>query len=94
VLTQIEALDNGKTRSVALESDLPLVIKTFRYYAGYADKIHGKQINVSPDIQAITRLEPLGVVGQIIPWYFRLIKELPTSYVVLEMGSSARSRFA
>jgi acyl-CoA reductase-like NAD-dependent aldehyde dehydrogenase len=40
-LAQLESLDNGKPLAVAKAADIPLVIKTFRYYAGYADKIHG-----------------------------------------------------
>ena len=40
-LAKLEALDNGKPVAVARAADLPLTIKTYRYYAGYADKIHG-----------------------------------------------------
>jgi aldehyde dehydrogenase (NAD+) len=39
-----------------------------RYYGGWADKDHGKNINIGPGKMAFTRHEPIGVVGQIIPW--------------------------
>lgn len=45
-------------------------IGTFRYYAGWADKIHGNTIETSKDKIVYTTHEPLGVVGQIIPWNF------------------------
>lgn len=40
-LATLESLDNGKPLSLTRAADLPLVIKTFRYYGGWADKIHG-----------------------------------------------------
>jgi aldehyde dehydrogenase (NAD+) len=40
-LAALEALDNGKPYSLAAAADIPLVIKTYRYYGGWADKIHG-----------------------------------------------------
>lgn len=66
-LATIETWDNGKPYSVALTEDVAEVAGTLRYYAGYADKIHGQVINTSPDKFAYTLREPLGVCGQIIP---------------------------
>lgn len=76
---QLESLDNGKPLSVARAADLPLVIDTFRYMAGWATKIEGNTIPISvpytPGAKylAYTLREPVGVVGQIIPWNFPLL---------------------
>src|SRR6202047_3412289 len=74
-LAQIEALDNGKPYHVARAADLPLTIACYRYYAGWADKIQGKTIPVSGNYFCYTRHEPVGVVGQIIPWNFPLLMQ-------------------
>ncbi len=71
-LATIETWDNGKPYTVALTEDVAEVSGTLRYYAGYADKIHGQVINTSPDKFAYTLREPLGVCGQIIPWNYPL----------------------
>jgi len=70
-LAQLEALDNGKPAHVARAADLPLTIACYHYYAGWADKNHGKTIPVSGNYFCYTKHEPVGVVGQIIPWIFR-----------------------
>src|SRR4051794_30115756 len=69
-LAALESLDNGKPLADARAADLPLVVKCFRYYAGWADKIHGKTIPIDGNYFCYTRHEPVGVVGQIIPWNF------------------------
>jgi aldehyde dehydrogenase (NAD+) len=74
-LAALESLDNGKPISDALAADLPLTIKCYRYYAGWADKITGQTIPVDGDYFAYTRHEPIGVVGQIIPWNFPLLMQ-------------------
>ncbi|MBV8866992.1 MAG: aldehyde dehydrogenase family protein, partial [Acidobacteriaceae bacterium] len=74
-LAILESLDNGKPRHVAITADLPLVIACYRYYAGWADKIQGKTIPISGDYFCYTRHEPVGVVGQIIPWNFPLLMQ-------------------
>ena len=56
-------------------ADLPLTIACYRYYAGWADKVQGKTIPISGDYFCYTRLEPVGVVGQIIPWNFPLLMQ-------------------
>ncbi len=66
----LEALDNGKPFTFAQAADIALVVKTFRYYAGWADKIHGDTIPISGPHFCYTRKEAVGVVGQIIPWNF------------------------
>ncbi|MCC6420398.1 MAG: aldehyde dehydrogenase family protein [Gemmataceae bacterium] len=74
-LAALESLDNGKPYRDALTADLPLTIKCYRYYAGWADKIHGKTIPVEGPYFCYTRHEPIGVVGQIIPWNFPLLMQ-------------------
>ncbi len=74
-LVALESLDNGKPLADSRTADLPLTIKCYRYYAGWADKIHGKTIPVEGNYFCYTRHEPLGVVGQIIPWNFPLLMQ-------------------
>ena len=69
-LAALETLDNGKPIRDARTADIPLVIDTLRYYAGWADKIQGHTIPVRGNYFCYTRREPVGVVGQIIPWNF------------------------
>ncbi|MDQ4146763.1 MAG: aldehyde dehydrogenase family protein [Pseudomonadota bacterium] len=78
-LAQLESLDNGKPISVARVADVPLSADMFHYMAGWATKIEGDTISISvpyaPGAQfhAYTVKEPVGVVGQIIPWNFPLL---------------------
>jgi aldehyde dehydrogenase (NAD+) len=74
-LARLEALDNGKPYKVAAAADLPLTIACYRYYAGWADKIQGKTIPINGNYFCYTRHEPVGVVGQIIPWNFPLLMQ-------------------
>jgi aldehyde dehydrogenase (NAD+) len=74
-LAALESLDNGKPYRDAMAADLPLTIKCYRYYAGWADKIHGKTIPVDGPYFCYTKHEPVGVVGQIIPWNFPLLMQ-------------------
>lgn len=70
---QLESLNNGKPISETRNVDLPLAIDCFEYYAGLADKIHGETIPVNGPYLNYTLREPVGVVGQIIPWNFPLL---------------------
>jgi phenylacetaldehyde dehydrogenase len=76
---QLESLDNGKPVAVARAADVPLAVDLFRYMAGWATKIEGNTIPLSvpytPGARylAYTLREPVGVVGQIIPWNFPLL---------------------
>jgi aldehyde dehydrogenase (NAD+) len=74
-LARLESLDNGKPVKVARAADLALTIACYRYYAGWADKIQGKTIPIAGDYFCYTRHEPVGVVGQIIPWNFPLLMQ-------------------
>ncbi|EEA26383.1 hypothetical protein EYB25_003623 [Talaromyces marneffei] len=71
-LATIEAWDNGKPYAVALNEDLGEVALTLRYYSGWADKTYGQTINTTPEKFAYTLRQPIGVVGQIIPWNYPL----------------------
>ncbi len=72
-LAQLETLDNGKPIRESKGGDLPLTIDCLRYYAGWADKIHGQTIPIRGNYFCYTRREPVGVVGQIIPWNFPML---------------------
>jgi aldehyde dehydrogenase (NAD+) len=74
-LARLESLDNGKPFAVAKAADLSLTVACYRYYAGWADKLQGKTIPVNGDYFSYTRHEPIGVVGQIIPWNFPLLMQ-------------------
>ncbi|MGK7376348.1 aldehyde dehydrogenase family protein [Planococcus sp. 1R117A] len=71
-LAQLESLDNGKPYAVALADDVDGTIQHFRYYSGWATKMVGQTVPVSKDYLNYTVHEPVGVVGQIIPWNFPL----------------------
>lgn len=62
----------GKSYNEALEVDLTESISTIRYYAGWADKTYGQTISTTPEKFAYTLRQPIGVVGQIIPWNYPL----------------------
>ncbi|XP_069816903.1 aldehyde dehydrogenase, mitochondrial [Dendropsophus ebraccatus] len=72
-LATLETLDNGKPYAISYTVDLDLAVKVLRYYAGWADKCHGKTIPADGDYFTYTRHEPVGVCAQIIPWNFPLL---------------------
>ncbi|HLH57662.1 MAG TPA: aldehyde dehydrogenase family protein, partial [Streptosporangiaceae bacterium] len=78
-LAQLESLDNGKPVAVAAAADVPLAADLFHYMAGWATKIEGNTISISvpympgANFHSYTLREPVGVVGQIIPWNFPLL---------------------
>ncbi|KAK9148915.1 hypothetical protein Scep_007672 [Stephania cephalantha] len=69
-LAALDTIDGGKLFSLGKEVDIPSVSSMLRYYAGAADKIHGETLKMSMELQGYTLLEPVGVVGLIIPWNF------------------------
>jgi len=72
-LAELETLDNGKPIKYSRASDVPLTADHFRYFAGWATKLEGNTMPVSiPNMFTYTLREPMGVVGQIIPWNFPL----------------------
>jgi acyl-CoA reductase-like NAD-dependent aldehyde dehydrogenase len=73
-LAELESLDNGKPLKLARRVDVYLAAEHLRYFAGWPTKIAGKTLPVAqPDMHCYTRLEPVGVCGQIIPWNFPLL---------------------
>lgn len=72
-LASLETIDNGKPYTAAYGFDVPASAKVLRYYAGWADKNHGKTIPLDGDYFCYTRHEPVGVCGQIVPWNFPLL---------------------
>jgi len=72
-LAELESLDAGKPISAVQRQDMPAVIDTLTYYAGWADKINGQVIPARPDALTYTMREPMGVVAAIIPWNFPLM---------------------
>ena len=71
-LATLETWDNGKPYTVALDEDLGEVVNTIRYYAGWADKLHGQTISTTGQKFAYTLKQPVGVCAQIIPWNYPL----------------------
>ncbi|TIA93350.1 hypothetical protein E3P99_00129 [Wallemia hederae] len=73
LLAQVEALDGGKTVTWC-EGDIADAAACLRYYAGWADKIHGQTLeNHTPTKMSMTLHEPIGVVGQIVPFNYPIM---------------------
>ena len=73
VLALVETLDNGKPIRETTHADVPLCADHFRYYAGCIRAQEGTIAEIDHDTVAYHFHEPLGVVGQIIPWNFPLL---------------------
>src|SRR5579864_3789069 len=73
--SQLESLDNGMPINDAMLFFLPLAAATFRYYAGWVTKLDGatQQLSTPGTYLSYTLRQPVGVVGQIIPWNFPLL---------------------
>lgn len=72
-LARVETMDNGKAIRETLAADLPLAIDHFRYFAGVIRADEGSVAELDASTLSINVHEPLGVVGQIIPWNFPLL---------------------
>jgi len=79
-LAALDTIDAGKIFSMGKAVDIPLAATCLRYYAGAADKIHGEVLKMSRELHGYTLLEPVGVVGHIIPWNF------PTSMFFMKVA--------
>lgn len=71
-LASLETLNNGKPLAEAL-FDMTCAVNCLRYYAGWSDKIHGQTVPADGNIFVVTRKEPVGVCGQIIPWNYPVL---------------------
>ncbi len=74
-LARLETLDNGKPLSIAKAVDVAKTVACYRYFGGWADKVQGKTIPIDGDFFCYTRHEPIGVVGQIIPWNYPMLMQ-------------------
>ena len=69
-IAALDAIDAGKLYHLLKAIEVPATENTIHYYAGAADKIHGEVLKPAREFHAYTLLEPVGVVGHIIPWNF------------------------
>jgi acyl-CoA reductase-like NAD-dependent aldehyde dehydrogenase len=72
-IAAVETLNQGKPIRDAVRIDVPLAAAAFRYFAGWATKLHGETLPVQGPFLAYTRREPVGVCGLIVPWNFPLL---------------------
>jgi len=72
-LAELEAIDTGHPIRDTRFLDVPRTIANFRYFGGLADKVGGRQVPVEPGFLNVVKREPVGVVGQIVPWNFPLM---------------------
>lgn len=72
IIARLETADNGKPFSEA-KLEVGYAVGVLRYYAGWCDKIHGTTVPCDGEFMCLTRREPVGVVGQIIPWNYPLM---------------------
>ncbi|KAK6160183.1 hypothetical protein DH2020_003564 [Rehmannia glutinosa] len=72
-IAALESWDSGKPFEQSAQVEIPMFVRLFRYYAGWADKIHGLTIQADGPHHVQTLHEPIGVAGQIIPWNFPLV---------------------
>ncbi|XP_071724473.1 benzaldehyde dehydrogenase, mitochondrial-like [Rutidosis leptorrhynchoides] len=72
-IAALETWDNGKPYEQAANIELPMCVRIMRYYAGWADKIHGLTAQGDGPYHMQVLHEPIGVAGQIIPWNFPLL---------------------
>ncbi|CAI8609938.1 unnamed protein product [Vicia faba] len=72
-IAALESWNNGKLYDQAAKTEVPMFVRLFRYYAGWADKIHGMTVPADGDYHVQTLHEPIGVAGQIIPWNFPIL---------------------
>jgi acyl-CoA reductase-like NAD-dependent aldehyde dehydrogenase len=69
-LAMVETIDNGKPIRETMSVDVPLASDHFRYFAGVIRADEGSAVMIDKDHMSIILSEPIGVVGQIVPWNF------------------------
>jgi len=90
-LATIESLDSGAVYTLALKTHIGMSIQTFRYFAGWCDKIEGKTIPINHSRPStnlcFTKREPFGVVGLVVPWNYPLMMLAWKSAAALAAGN-------
>jgi acyl-CoA reductase-like NAD-dependent aldehyde dehydrogenase len=69
-MARLESINTGKTLFDSGKVEIPFAAEVFRYYAGWATKIHGETLALRDGAFTFTLRQPLGVVGAIVPWNF------------------------
>ena len=69
-MAKLESLCTGKTMFDSAKVEIPFAAEVFRYYAGWATKIHGETLQLRDNAFTFTLRHPVGVVGAIVPWNF------------------------
>ncbi|XP_046878621.1 mitochondrial 10-formyltetrahydrofolate dehydrogenase [Hypomesus transpacificus] len=91
-LATIESMDSGAVYTLALKTHVGMSIQTFRYFAGWCDKIQGKTIPINqarPNRNlTFTKKEPLGVCAIVIPWNYPLMMLAWKSAACLAAGNT------
>jgi acyl-CoA reductase-like NAD-dependent aldehyde dehydrogenase len=88
-LGDLESIDNGKPKKMAVRVDVPSAVNLLRYFAGWATKIEGTTIGVSvPDMFVYTVRDPIGVCAQIVPWNFPLMMAVQKLAPALAAGNT------
>ncbi|CAI8609489.1 unnamed protein product [Vicia faba] len=72
-IATLDTWDNGKPYEQSRQVEIPMLVRLIRYYAGWANKIHGLTVPADGAYHVQTLHEPIGVAGQIIPWNFPLL---------------------
>jgi aldehyde dehydrogenase (NAD+) len=85
-LAHVESIDTGHPIRDTRMLDVPRTAATFRYFGGMADKLQGRLVPVDTGFLNYVVREPLGVVGQVVPWNF------PIMFTSWKMGAGARGR--
>ncbi|KAJ3176963.1 aldehyde dehydrogenase (NAD(P)(+)) ald5 [Geranomyces variabilis] len=86
-LAAIDSLDSGKPVH-DVRAELQEVQHVLRYYAGWADKMRGQTVQFEQDIHSYTRLEAIGVIGQIVPWNYPLSLAVWKMAPAIAMGNT------
>ena len=87
-LAALETYDTGKPFGDARKVDLPMSVQTLRYYAGWPSKLRGETVPVRGPFLTYTLREPIGVIGQIVPWNFPLFMAVMKLAPALAAGNT------
>src|SRR5436189_241784 len=86
-MARLESLCTGKTMFDSGKVEIPFAAEVFRYYAGWATKIHGETLPLRENAFTFTLRQPVGVVGAIVPWNFPFL--LSSWKLSLELGGKS-----